>query len=212
MPLVAVPCLLLVGLVAPVALAQPARPTAAGIATAEPGTEAAFVTAINGLRASKGLNPLQVSGDLVGVARRWTDQMVAAGQISHNPNLGAVVPSGWRKLGENVGVGHDVSGLMQAFIASPAHYANLVDPAWTHVGVGVSVAGDGRTYTTHNFMALGDAPAPPASGPPATAPPAPPTTVAPTTTTTPPPPPPEPHPTSDRVTAVLDPLRSLEAG
>ena len=108
---------------------------------------------------------------------------------------------------------------MQAFINSPAHYANLVDPAWTHVGVGVTFAADGRMYTTHNFMALGGgragaaAPAPAAAAPSA---PAPAPTPPPTTTTTapppPPPPPPEPHPTSERVTAVLDPLRSLEAG
>jgi hypothetical protein len=124
------------------------------------------------------------------------------------------VPSGWSKLGENVGVGYDVSGLMQAFIGSPKHYENLVDPAWTHVGVGVTRASDGRIYTTHNFMALGGgAPAPAPVAPPTTAPPAPTTTVPPPTpTTVPPPPPPEPHPTSERVTAVLDPLRSLEAG
>ena len=107
---------------------------------------------------------------------------------------------------------------MQAFINSPAHYANLVDPAWTHVGVGVTIAADGRMYTTHNFMALsggaGDRPRRPRrlrTTAPASAP-----TPPPTTTTTapppPPPPPPEPHPTSERVTAVLDPLRSLEAG
>ena len=107
---------------------------------------------------------------------------------------------------------------MQAFINSPAHYRNLVDPAWTHVGVGVTFGGDGRMYTTHNFMALagggGAAPAarhrrrhrrPPPRSPPTTAAP-------------PPPPPPttttdgrrrrEPEPTEDRVTAVLEPLRS----
>ena len=68
-------------------------------------------------------------------------------------------------MGENVGVGYDVSGLMQAFINSPAHYANLVDPAWTHVGVGVTFAADGRMYTTHNFMALsGGAATSPAPG------------------------------------------------
>ena len=54
--------------------------------------------------------------------------MVQAGQISHNPNLGSEVSGDWTKLGENVGVGYDVDGLMQAFINSPAHYKNLVDP------------------------------------------------------------------------------------
>jgi len=211
MPLLVAPCLLIMGLVAPTAHAQPAASKIAP--AAEPGTESEFISQINSLRASKGLSQLQVSGDLVGMARRWTDRMVAAGQISHNPNLSTEISAGWSKLGENVGVGYDVGGLMQAFINSPAHYDNLVDPTWTHIGVGVTMAGDGRIYTTHNFMALGGgSPPPPPAAPPTTAPPAPTTTVPPTTTTTAPPPPPEPHPTPERVTAVLDPLRSLEAG
>jgi hypothetical protein len=216
MPLVVVPCLLIAGVVAPTVHAQPAAPTGVVSVAADPGLEADFVSRINSLRASKGLRQLQVSGELVGLARSWTDQMVAAGQISHRPNLGGSVSGGWTKLGENVGVGYDVGGLMQAFIGSPAHYANLVDPAWTHVGVGVSMAGDGRMYTTHNFMALGGgAPPPPAPAPPPP-PPAPAPAVAPAPAPTPPPPPPpppppSPHPSPDRVTAVLDPLRSLEA-
>jgi hypothetical protein len=192
---------------------------------------AEFVGRINSLRASKGLSQLQVSGQLAGVATNWTNRMVQAGQISHNPNLGSQVEGDWTKLGENVGVGYDVDGLMQAFINSPAHYRNLVDPDWNYVGVGVVIAADGRMYTTHNFMAMGSAPPPPP--PPATpapttaprssttAPNQPPTGTSGSPTTgdapssTPPtttPPPPSPHPTPERVTAVLDPLRSLEQG
>jgi hypothetical protein len=194
---------------------------------------AEFVGRINSLRASKGPSQLQVSGQLAGVATNWTNRMVQAGQISHNPNLASQVEGDWTKLGENVGVGYDVDGLMQAFINSPAHYRNLVDPDWNYVGVGVVIAGDGRMYTTHNFMAMGSAPPPPPPPPPAT--PAP--TTAPRSSTTAPnqpptgtsgspttgdapssttpttaPPPPSPHPTPERVTAVLDPLRSLEQG
>lgn len=209
---------------APTSGAAPARTSTAASGstpaalTSAPDLEAQFVGRINSLRASKGLSQLQVSGQLQGVARNWTDQMVQAGQISHNPNLASQVSGDWTKLGENVGVGYDVDGLMKAFINSPAHYRNLVDPDWSYVGVGVTVAADGRMYTTHNFMAMGAAPAPaPAPAPkpapqpapkPAPSRPAP----APTTTTTAPPPPPVPHPTTARVTAVLDPLRSLERG
>jgi uncharacterized protein YkwD len=208
------------------ALASPsaAQPTAIGrsstpaapvvVASPSPSVESQFVSRINSLRASKGLSQLQVSGELLGVARAWTEQMVAAGQISHNPNLGSQVGGAWTKLGENVGVGYDVDGLMQAFINSPGHYANLIDPVWTYVAVGVTYAADGRIYTTHNFMALGGAP-PPATPPPPSSPPVtspPPAAPPATTTTTAPPPPPEPHPTEARVAAVLDPLRSLEHG
>ncbi len=215
---------------APTTVAQPsAAGSAAGTATyasPSPQFEAQFVSRINSLRASKGLRQLQVSSELTGVARNWTEQMVRDGHISHNPNLGSQVSGNWTKLGENVGVGYDVDGLMQAFINSSAHYKNLVDPDWNWVGVGVVVTPDGRMWTTHNFMARGSNPPPPPPPPPTTPPPtSPPTTKAPssggpgttapatTTTTAPPPPPkPTPHPTAARVTAVLDPLRSLERG
>lgn len=222
-PLALAVCVVGAGVLAPAGSAQPVAagaPASFAAPAADPGLESQFVSRINSLRASKGLHQLSVDGQLQGVARRWTDRMVAAGQISHNPNLASEVTSNWSKLGENVGVGYDVNGLMQAFINSPAHYKNLVDPEWTHVAVGVTVASDGRIYTTHNFMAVaGQAPPPPPPPAPAPAPTPPPSsgpppTAAPaptTTTTTAPPPPPEPEPTQERVTAVLDPLRSLEA-
>jgi hypothetical protein len=214
---------------APAVSSAPTSQSVAAAPAASADLEAQFVSRINSLRASKGLSQLQVSGQLQGVARNWTDKMVQAGQISHNPNLASQVSGDWTKLGENVGVGYDVDGLMQAFINSPAHYRNLVDPDWNYVGVGVTVAADGRMYTTHNFMAMGAAPPPPPPPAPKPAPkPAAPRPASPspgpnspapaaggevpTTTTTAPPPPPVPHPTTERVTAVLDPLRSLERG
>jgi uncharacterized protein YkwD len=214
--------LVALGLVAPASnaartapAARAASPGAVAPFAPSPSHEAEFVARINSLRASKGLSQLQSHSQLQSVARNWTERMVQNGQISHNPNLGSQVEGNWTKLGENVGVGYDVDGLMQAFINSSAHYKNLVDPAWNYVGVGVTIAGDGRMYTTHNFMAMGSSapPPPPPSSPPTTRrssattqPPPAPTT----TTTTAPPPPPQPHPTPERVTAVLEPLRSLE--
>ena len=66
-----------------------------------------------------------------------------------------------------MGVGYDVNGLMAAFVKSPAHYENIVDPEFNYVGVGVSYGADGRLYTTHDFMGLDTSNPNP---PPATAP------------------------------------------
>jgi uncharacterized protein YkwD len=162
-------------LAAPAATAAPTAPVAPAAPNApSPGDESAFVSRINSLRASRGLSQLQVSGELVRVARSWTERMVSDGRISHNPNVGSQVNEPWQRLGENVGVGYGVDDLMDAFVASPAHYANLVDPAWTHVGVGVVWGGDGRMYTTHLFMELQQAAAPPPPPPPHPPPPPPP--------------------------------------
>lgn len=116
--------------------------------------EAAFVAKINNLRTSKGLRPLAVDGELTQIGRRWAGKMAAAGQISHNPNFPNEVTQDWEKLGENVGVGSNVDELFDAFVNSPAHYRNIADPAFTHIGVGVVYADDGSLYTAHQFMKL----------------------------------------------------------
>ncbi|HET7720052.1 MAG TPA: CAP domain-containing protein, partial [Acidimicrobiales bacterium] len=95
---------------------------------AEPGLESQYVAAVNQVRANAGLPPLAVHGELTGVARGWADTMASANEIWHNPNLGSAVSAPWLKLGENVGTGYDVAVVMDAFVNSPAHYRNLVDP------------------------------------------------------------------------------------
>jgi uncharacterized protein YkwD len=171
----------LLGAVLVAAMFVLANPAPAG--AADGGAEAQFVAKINSLRASKGVGPLAVSGELQGIARDWSDQMVANGAISHNQSYSGQVSADWRKLGENVGVGSDVDVLMNAFINSPAHYKNLVDPEYNYIGVGVSYDSSGRMYTTHDFMRMDDAGA---SSSPAPAPAEPAPAPAPTNRTAPP--------------------------
>ena len=193
---------------------------------ADSGAEAQFVAKINGIRQSKGLAPLAVYGELRGIARDWTDQMVANGGLSHNSNLSGQVSANWTKLGENVGEGSDVNTLMNAFVNSSAHYKNIVDPAFNYIGVGVSYDAEGTMYTTHDFMAMDDGsgaaedPAPAPDPSPAVAPapktkkaaapppadPAPPADVP-----AEPPPPPTAPATSGRVHTVLTALRAVGA-
>jgi hypothetical protein len=132
----------------------------AGAAHASSSEEAGFVARINSLRQSKGLAPLTVDGNLTSIGRNWSQKMLEAGAISHNPSFPSQVTSNWAKLGENVGHGGSVDSLFQAFVNSPAHYRNLVDPAFTHIGVGVVVGPDGTLWTSHQFMTLAGASAP----------------------------------------------------
>lgn len=157
---------------------------AASASTSPAATEGEFVARINALRASRGLPALAVDPELTAAARSWAANMASQGRIFHTSNLAAGVSARWTKLGENVGVGGDVPSLFQAFVDSPTHYANLVDPSYSRVGVGVVVVG-GRIFTAHRFMGVAAAPPPP---PPTTAPP--PTAPPPPPSTTPPPPPP----------------------
>lgn len=137
--------------------------------------ETAFVADINALRAGRGLPALAVDANLVSKARGWATTMAAANRIRHS-----TVPDGitadWAKLGENVGMGGSETALHAAFVASPHHFDNLVDPAFEYVGVGVTHAGN-VVFVSQVFMRVATAatPAPtPAPRSPATiVPPAP---------------------------------------
>ena len=203
------------------ALLVPAQAGAAGNDAAD------YVARINALRASVGVGPLAVDGQLTAGAQGWAEHMAATQVLAHAPDIGAGLTEPWTKLGENVGVGPSNSVIWPAFVASAHHYANIVDPAFTSVGVGVAYAG-GRQWTCHRFMALGGGSPAPAPKPAPTPKPAAPK-PAPTTTTTaaapvvaPPPPPapvvPPPSPSgppppadSTRVATVLSALRQLSS-
>jgi len=112
--------------------------------------EASFVAHINDLRTSKGLPALRVNPALTGKARAWAQTMAARNTIWHSV-LSDGLPADWHKLGENVGMGATVDGLHSAFVNSPGHYRNLVDPAFDSIGVGV-VRGGGTLFVAEMFM------------------------------------------------------------
>jgi hypothetical protein len=114
--------------------------------------EASFVAKINDLRVSKGLPILAVNDNLVAKARSWAAGMAAAGRIWHS-TLSDGITADWQKLGENVGMGGSVDGLHAAFVASPHHYENLVDPDFTTVGIGIAMNGS-TIYVAEEFMEL----------------------------------------------------------
>lgn len=152
---------------------------------ADADAEHAFVAAVNQERAAAGLAAVSVAADLVGVARQHAVVMADGQDLHHNPNLTTQV-SGWQKVGENVGKGPSVAPIQQAFMESPAHRANVLDPDWTEIGVGVE-ARDGRLWVVEVFRQpeAAAAPAPPPEPAPA---PAPQTTAEPVATTAPAPP------------------------
>ena len=62
----------------------------------------------------------------------------------------------YRRLGENIAVGVDVRAAEKALLRSPGHRMNLLDPDFTHIGIGVAfqtdAAGQTRIYVTQDFM------------------------------------------------------------
>lgn len=113
--------------------------------------EVGFLDRINQVRASVGAQRLALSSDLTVLAKQHAQTMANQGAIFHRSPLDAGAPSVWLRLGENVGRGGGVDVLHNAFIASPAHHANIVNGAFNYVGLGVVDSG-GTLYVTQIFM------------------------------------------------------------
>lgn len=121
---------------------------ASPVAATGPGTST-MLSAVNASRASAGRKPLTLKSDLSSLAYSWSQKMAASGTLKHNPNLTSQVTN-WRWVGENVGYGPDVKTVEAAFMASPAHRANILDADYTQIGIGIVVSG-GRVWVTQVF-------------------------------------------------------------
>lgn len=159
-------------------------------AIVSPTGEVELLDRTNTARAAEGLTSLAAADDLVAVARRHAQRMADEGRIFHNANLRNEV-EGWQVVGENVGRAGSITEVHDAFMASPAHRANVVEPRFTEAGMGV-VDHNGELWVVEVFRqpmpAAAAAPAPtpqPAARPRATptarpaAAPAPPAVTAP---------------------------------
>src|SRR6185503_14293063 len=97
----------------------------------------------NADRAAAGLRALATASDLQTLAQSRANDMARNGKLAHTTNLGSRV-SGWKRLGENVGRGPNLRDIETAFMASPSHRENIVDPSFTQIGAGVTW--DGKEY------------------------------------------------------------------
>jgi len=108
-----------------------------------------YLSRLNGERAAHGLTPLVMRADLTSIAQSWSAHMAATGVLSHNPSLASEVTN-WLAVGENVGDGPTIGDLDAAFMASPKHRANVLDPTYDDVGIG-TVTRDGMIWITVDF-------------------------------------------------------------
>ncbi len=132
------------------------------------GVEDEILAQLNDLRQSKGLNPLKKSSQLAAGARIRAKEMYDYNYFAHTrPDGGSwdsvfkldIKLSNYSRLGENlvkmVGSSPEATAIMNLWINSPGHYANMVNPDYTHVGIGVfsgTVSGQGKTlYAVQEF-------------------------------------------------------------
>lgn len=108
---------------------------------------------VNATRAANHAGPLHVDAALTDKARVLADQLAKEGRLQHSADLSAGVKGPWSLLGENLGYGQSISEIHGMLVASPRHYATMIDPRFTAIGVGVSRSADGLYYVVEEYQA-----------------------------------------------------------
>ena len=121
------------------------------LSACDPVAEQANLTALNGLRTSQGLPALVRDPALDRKASAQAVRMARQQSIFHSSDLQMGVPDGWSVIGENVGVGGNVTSIHEALAKSPSHLANMVDPRFRRVWLG-AVNRNGRFYLVQVFV------------------------------------------------------------
>jgi uncharacterized protein YkwD len=135
--------------------------TPPGPAPAPSSVSSALVDRTNAERTGAGLATLRADSRLMQAAQIHAEQMAAAGRMEHTlpdaryPRLEdrlAAVAYRWQAIGENVAAGQrDAAQVVQDWMGSSGHRANILNANFTEMGAGYIVDGSGRTYWVQVF-------------------------------------------------------------
>ncbi|MDX9871189.1 MAG: CAP domain-containing protein [Clostridia bacterium] len=132
----------------------PSTPSTVSLSAAEQ----QMVNLVNQERAKAGLAPLVVDSALVQSAREKSKDMVANNYFSHNsPTYGGFAAqirsrtADYTYVGENLAGNKNVSAAHTALMNSAGHRANILNPNYTHIGVGITSSGQYGLIITQHF-------------------------------------------------------------
>jgi uncharacterized protein YkwD len=122
---------------------------------------ATWLALVNTDRARAGVPALTLDADLISTAQWRADDLAARAPVTLAHSLAGgglvtdlLVAGGvpFHRAGENLGrCTCPVEEIEPALLASPGHRANLLEPAYTRLGLGVTEGADGRTYYVQLF-------------------------------------------------------------
>ncbi|MEV6174394.1 CAP domain-containing protein [Streptomyces sp. NPDC051954] len=125
--------------------------------SAEAKAEAEVLTLVNQERAKVGCSPVAANSALAELARDFSDAMAEQGFFDHTDPSGATPwdraeAAGITDLGgENIARGQaDAAAVMEAWMNSPGHKANILNCDFKTLGVGVHI-GSGGPWWTQDF-------------------------------------------------------------
>ncbi len=139
--------------------AKRAKRAAVIATTSGPATTATYSDKVlaltNAERTSRGLRALTYSGCADGYANSWAKALAAAGTLSHQSLSPILTTCKARSVGENVAYGNVTpEQLVKMWMDSSGHRANILNPGFTHLGVGDVVTSTGRVYGVQVFLTL----------------------------------------------------------
>lgn len=122
--------------------------------------ESQVVTLVNKERARRGLHTLKVGKTCSYVARLKSQDMISRSYFSHiSPTYGSPFTMmqhyGLRfsAAGENIAYGQPTAAsVMNAWMNSAGHRANILNPSYTYIGVGAAKNSRGVIYWTQEFI------------------------------------------------------------
>ena len=117
-------------------------------AAATSGREAKLIAKINHARANHGLRALRTKPGLMRYAGQHSADMAARHSLYHTTNFGVVCC--WSAIGENIAYNSTVRRVHRAFMRSPGHRANILNPHMRRLGVGIVNRG-GTLWVTEIF-------------------------------------------------------------
>lgn len=151
-------------LVGRVAALPPAYAPAAAPAADPSADERRTFELINAERRRRGRGPLVLDASLVRMARYHSQNMARQDFFNHVDRDGLDLTGraqvlgvrGWRALGENIAYNQgyqDPSAFaVERWMISDKHRENILNGEFTHAGLGIARAADGRIFFTQVFM------------------------------------------------------------
>ncbi|GAA2767292.1 CAP domain-containing protein [Streptomyces paradoxus] len=135
----------------------PKAPGATGALAGESAAAAQVLSLVNEERAKVGCSPVAANSALAGLAQNYSEAMAARGFFDHTDPDGRTPwdraeKAGISNLGgENIARGQaDAAAVMDAWMNSPGHRANILNCDFKTLGVGVEF-GSGGPWWTQNF-------------------------------------------------------------
>ncbi len=116
---------------------------------------------VNAERTSRGLKALEIHPGLVKLARLKSQDMITHNYFAHqSPSYGSPFEMmqkegiGYRFAGENLAGASTVERAHQALMNSPGHRANILNPNYTHIGIGIVSGGPYGQMFTQMFIGI----------------------------------------------------------